>query len=115
MDLPKLLDNLRSLNKEYHELGVKVEETGEHILLGTGELEMDCVLHDLRHLYQEIELRISDPSVIFSETVKKSSSTFGVAASTNGKNKVGLLARPLDKRLAQRVESEGEITPRVLE
>lgn len=32
----------------------KVEESGEHVILGTGELYLDCVLHDLRKMYSEI-------------------------------------------------------------
>ena len=34
----------------------KVEESGEHVILGTGELYMDCVMHDLRHLYSDMEV-----------------------------------------------------------
>jgi U5 small nuclear ribonucleoprotein component len=36
---------------------LKVEESGEHVILGTGELYMDCVMHDLRHLYSDMEVR----------------------------------------------------------
>ena len=32
----------------------QVEESGEHVILGTGELYLDCVLHDLRKMYSEI-------------------------------------------------------------
>ena len=32
----------------------QVEESGEHIVLGTGELYLDCVMHDLRKMYSEI-------------------------------------------------------------
>lgn len=32
----------------------QVEESGEHIVLGTGELYLDCVMHDLRRMYSEI-------------------------------------------------------------
>ena len=32
----------------------QVEESGEHIILGTGELYLDCVMHDLRKMYSEI-------------------------------------------------------------
>ena len=35
---------------------LKVEESGEHVILGTGELYMDCVMHDLRHLYSDMEV-----------------------------------------------------------
>ena len=33
---------------------VQVEESGEHVILGTGELYLDCVMHDLRKMYSEI-------------------------------------------------------------
>lgn len=53
-ELPKMLDGLRKVNKSYPLLGTKVEESGEHIILGTGELFLDCVMHDLRRMYSEI-------------------------------------------------------------
>jgi len=34
----------------------QVEESGEHVILGTGELYLDCVMHDLRKMYSEIGL-----------------------------------------------------------
>ena len=33
---------------------MQVEESGEHVILGTGELYLDCVMHDLRKMYSEI-------------------------------------------------------------
>ena len=33
---------------------VQVEESGEHVVFGTGELYLDCVMHDLRKMYSEI-------------------------------------------------------------
>lgn len=36
---------------------VQVEESGEHVVLGTGELYMDCVMHDLRVMYADAEVR----------------------------------------------------------
>lgn len=53
-ELPKMLDGLRKVNKSYPLLTTKVEESGEHVILGTGELYLDCVMHDLRKLYSEI-------------------------------------------------------------
>lgn len=32
----------------------QVEESGEHVIFGTGELYLDCVMHDLRKMYSEI-------------------------------------------------------------
>jgi U5 small nuclear ribonucleoprotein component len=53
-----MLDGLRKVNKSYPLLTTKVEESGEHIILGTGELYLDCVMHDLRKMYSEIGIFI---------------------------------------------------------
>ena len=53
-ELPKMLEGLRKCNKSYPLLTTKVEESGEHVILGTGELYLDCVMHDLRKMYSEI-------------------------------------------------------------
>ena len=57
------------MNKTYPLLSTKVEESGEHLVLGTGELYLDCVMHDLRLMYSEVEIKTADPSVCFCETV----------------------------------------------
>jgi U5 small nuclear ribonucleoprotein component len=49
-----MLEGLRKVNKSYPLLNTKVEESGEHVILGTGELYLDCVMHDLRRMYSEI-------------------------------------------------------------
>lgn len=53
-----MLEGLRKVSKSYPLLVTKVEESGEHILIGTGELYMDCVLHDLRRMYSDIEIKV---------------------------------------------------------
>jgi len=73
-ELPKMLDGLRKVNKSYPLLSTRVEESGEHVVLGTGELYLDCVMHDLRKLYSEIEIKVADPVVSFCETVVETSS-----------------------------------------
>jgi U5 small nuclear ribonucleoprotein component len=62
-----------------------VEESGEHVVLGTGEMYMDCILHDLRKMYSEIEIKISDPVVTFCETVVETSSLKCFAETPNKK------------------------------
>ena len=41
---------------------VQVEESGEHVILGTGELYLDCVMHDLRKMYSEIDIKVNSLS-----------------------------------------------------
>lgn len=45
---------------------VQVEESGEHVILGTGELYLDCVMHDLRKMYSEIDIKVLERFSFFS-------------------------------------------------
>lgn len=80
-----MLDGLRKVNKSYPLLATKVEESGEHIILGTGELFLDCVMHDLRRMYSEIEIKVADPVVSFCETVVETSAIKCFAETPNKK------------------------------
>ncbi|KAN0064841.1 hypothetical protein ACQY0O_001898 [Thecaphora frezii] len=104
-ELPKMLEGLRKINKSYPLAVTKVEESGEHIILGTGELYLDCVMHDLRVLFSEIEIRISDPIVKFCETVVETSAVKCYAATPNKKNKLTVICEPLEKGIAEDIES----------
>jgi len=84
-ELPKMLAGLRSINKSYPLVSTKVEESGEHIIIGTGELYLDCVMHDLRKLYAEIEVKVSDPVTRFCETVLETSALKCYADTPNKK------------------------------
>lgn len=44
----KRIRRVFEVNKSYPLLTTRVEESGEHVLLGTGELYLDCVMHDMR-------------------------------------------------------------------
>ncbi len=83
----------------------KVEESGEHVIMGTGELYLDCILHDLRVLFSEIEIRVSDPVVRFCETVVETSAVKCYASTPNKRNKLTIIAEPLEKGLAEDIES----------
>lgn len=85
-ELPKMLSGLRSINKSYPLVSTKVEESGEHVVIGTGELFLDCVMHDLRRLFSEIEIKISDPVTKFSETVLETSALKCYADTPNKKS-----------------------------
>ena len=84
-ELPKMLAGLRSINKSYPLISTKVEESGEHVLIGTGELYLDCAMHDLRRLFAEIEIKVSDPSTRFCETVLETSALKCYADTPNKK------------------------------
>mmetsp|Transcript_23789 Transcript_23789/g.56006 ORF Transcript_23789/g.56006 Transcript_23789/m.56006 type:complete len:1115 (+) Transcript_23789:129-3473(+) len=104
-ELPKMVQGLRSVSKAYPMVRTRVEESGEHVLFGTGELYMDCVLHDLRHVYGDVEVKVADPSVALRETVVDTSSLKCFAETTNKKNKLTFIAEPMDDGLAEKLES----------
>lgn len=105
-ELPKMLEGLRKCNKSYPLLQTKVEESGEHVILGTGELYLDCVMHDLRKMYSEIDIKVADPVVSFCETVVETSSLKCFAETPNKKNKITMIAEPLEKGLAEDIENQ---------
>lgn len=105
-ELPKMLDGLRKVNKTYPLLRTKVEESGEHVILGTGELYLDCVMHDLRKMYADIDIKVADPSVAFCETVVETSQLKCFAETPNKKNKITMIAEPLEGGLAEDIENE---------
>ncbi|KAL6859913.1 hypothetical protein ACO1O0_003937 [Amphichorda felina] len=104
-ELPKMLDGLRKINKSYPLIKTKVEESGEHIILGTGELYMDCVLHDLRRLYADMDIKVSDPVTRFCETVVETSATKCYAITPNKKNKITMVAEQLENGIAKDIET----------
>lgn len=103
-ELPKMLDGLRKINKSYPLITTRVEESGEHVVLGTGELYMDCVLHDLRRLYAQMEIKVSDPVTRFCETCVDQSAIKCYALTPNKKNKLTFVAEPLDEGIADDIE-----------
>ncbi|EAU38657.1 hypothetical protein ATEG_00011 [Aspergillus terreus NIH2624] len=94
-ELPKMLDGLRKVNKSYPLISTK----------GAGELYMDCVLHDLRRLYSEMEIKVSDPVTRFCETVVETSAIMCYSITPNKKNKITMIAEPLDDGIAEDIES----------
>ncbi|KAI3640514.1 hypothetical protein MIR68_001392 [Amoeboaphelidium protococcarum] len=100
-ELPQMIEALKLLQKKYPALVVQVEESGEHALLGTGELYMDCVMSDLRNVFGQIEVRVSDPMVVFREGIEDRSPLKCVAESLNKKNRIYITAEPMSAQLAQ--------------
>eukprot|EP01018_Ginkgo_biloba_P003745 Gb_08962 [translate_table: standard] len=104
-ELPKMVEGLRKISKSYPLAITKVEESGEHTILGTGEIYLDSIMKDLRELYSEVEVKVADPVVSFCETVVESSSMKCFAETPNKKNKITMLAEPLEKGLAEDIEN----------
>jgi U5 small nuclear ribonucleoprotein component len=105
-DLPKMLEGLRKISKSYPACQTKIEESGEHLIIGSGELYLDSIMHDLRLMYSEVEIKVSDPSVTFCETVMDTSSIKCTSTTPNKMNKMTMIAEPIDKGLDLQIELE---------
>ena len=98
-NLPKMIDALAKINKSFPSSSIKVEDNGDYVISGTGELYMDCILHHIRTVYSNIEIKVTDPVVSFAETIIETSAIKCIAESTNQKNKISIIAEPLDEGL----------------
>lgn len=58
-------------------------------------------MQDLRELYSEIEVKVADPVVSFCETVVETSQLKCFAETPNKRNKLTMVAEPLDRGLAE--------------
>mmetsp|Transcript_6733 Transcript_6733/g.12031 ORF Transcript_6733/g.12031 Transcript_6733/m.12031 type:complete len:1058 (-) Transcript_6733:1445-4618(-) len=104
-ELLRMVDGIRKCTVVYPGLTAIVEESGEHALVGPGELAMDCALHDIRNAFvPELEIKVSDPSVPFRESVGIRSSVSTSATTTNKKASLSMLAEPLDINLTLALE-----------
>lgn len=100
-DLNKFLDGLKKINKAYIGCEINVDDNGEYSIFGYGELYMDCLLHDLRILYGDIDIKLSDPMVKFHETTDMLSRVKLTIKSNNGKNSISIISEPLDNDLSE--------------
>jgi len=108
-ELPKMVEGLRRISKSYPATATKVEESGEHVIFGTGELSLDCIMHDLRRMYSDIEVKTADPVTAFCETVVETSALKCFAETPNKRNKLTMIAEPLEEGLAEDIE-RGEVS-----
>jgi elongation factor 2 len=108
-DLPKLAEGLKRLAKVDGLVQISVEESGQHIVAGAGELHLEICLKDLQDDFMNgAELKISDPVVSYRETVIAESGVC-LAKSPNKHNRLYCSAVPLDSVLTEHIE-KGTIT-----
>lgn len=111
-DLPKLVEGLKRLSKSDPLVLCSVEESGEHIVAGAGELHIEICLKDLQEEYcGGIELKISEPVVSFRESVTAESSEIVLSKSVNKHNRLHMTAEPLPKGFAEAID-DGALNPR---
>ncbi|KAF2136308.1 uncharacterized protein K452DRAFT_292504 [Aplosporella prunicola CBS 121167] len=110
-DLPKLVEGLKRLSKSDPCVLTMINESGEHIVAGAGELHLEICLKDLEEDHAGVPLRISDPVVQYRETVGAESRMTALSKSPNKHNRLYLTAQPLSEEVSKDIEN-GKITPR---
>lgn len=110
-DLPKLVEGLKRLAKSDPMVQCMIEESGEHIIAGAGELHLEICLKDLEEDHAQIPLKKSDPVVSYRETVSEESSIMCLSKSPNKHNRIFMRAVPMPDGLAEDIDN-GEVNPR---
>jgi elongation factor 2 len=110
-DLPKLVEGLKRLSKSDPCVLTLINEAGEHIVAGAGELHLEICLKDLEEDHAGVPLRISDPVVAYRETVTAKSSMTALSKSPNKHNRLYMIAEPLGEEVSNEIEA-GRISPR---
>merc|ERR1719336_2281866 len=104
-DLPKLVEGLKKLSKSDPLVVCKLEESGEHVVAGCGELHVEICLKDLQEDYANCPLIISDPVVSYRETTTAESSMTCLSKSPNKHNRLFFTSEPLDEDPANQIDA----------
>lgn len=110
-DLPKLVEGLKRLAKSDPLVQCSIEESGEHIVAGAGELHLEICLKDLEEDHACIPIKVSDPVVSYRETVSEESSIVCLSKSPNKHNRIYMKAKPMPDGLAEEID-KGEVNSR---
>ncbi|XP_055867261.1 eukaryotic translation elongation factor 2 [Biomphalaria glabrata] len=110
-ELPKLVEGLKRLAKSDPMVQCIIEESGEHIIAGAGELHLEICLKDLEEDHAGIPIKVSEPVVSYRETVSAESEIMCLAKSPNKHNRLFMKAAPLPEGCAEAID-KGDVAPR---
>jgi elongation factor 2 len=104
-DLPKLIEILRKVSKEDPSIKVTInEETGESLISGMGELHLEIIENRIK-TEKGLEVKTSNPIVVYRESVGKSSGEAFEGRSPNKHNSFFIKVEPLDEELCKLIEN----------
>merc|ERR1712215_624775 len=103
-DLPKLVEGLKRLAKSDPMVQCIIEESGEHIIAGAGELHLEICLKDLEEDHAGIPLKKSDPVVSYRETVNEESDRMCLSKSPNKHNRLFMKAVNMADGIAKEID-----------
>jgi len=110
-DLPKLVEGLKRLAKSDPMVQCIIEESGEHIVAGAGELHLEICLKDLEEDHACIPLKKTDPVVSYRESVSEESSIMCLSKSPNKHNRLYMKACPMQDGLPEDID-KGTVNPK---
>lgn len=110
-DLPQLVEGLKLLAKSDPIVQNHIEESGEHIITGTGELHLEICLKDLEDYHACIPVIKSDHIVTYRETVNQESEQICMSKSPNEHNRLFLKAQSMPKGLVEDID-KGRVSSR---
>merc|ERR1712151_321883 len=108
-DLPKMVEGLKKLSKSDPLVVCTIEESGEHVIAGCGELHVEICLKDLREEYAQCDFTVGDPVVSYRETVTDESKVQCLSKSPNKHNRIYMRAVPLDEELSNEIEKPNSV------
>lgn len=108
-DLPKLVEGLKRLAKSDPMVQCIIEESGEHIVAGAGELHLEICLKDLEEDHACIPIKKSDPVVSYRETVNEESEIMCLSKSPNKHNRLFMKCQPFPDGLAEDIEGVSKL------
>uniref|UniRef100_A0A0E0C7D6 Tr-type G domain-containing protein n=1 Tax=Oryza meridionalis TaxID=40149 RepID=A0A0E0C7D6_9ORYZ len=104
-ELPKLVEGLKRLAKSDPLVVCTIEESGEHVIAGVGQLHLEICIKDLQEDFMGgAEIIVGPPIITYRETVTKNSCRTVMSKSPNKHNRLYMEARPLDKEDLQQDE-----------
>merc|ERR1719321_953820 len=110
-DLPKMVEGLKKLSKSDPLVVCTIEESGEHVIAGCGELHVEICLKDLRDEYAQCDFIMTDPVVSYRETVGGESSQTCLSKSPNKHNRLYFIADKMQEELNKEIE-DGKCGPK---
>ena len=131
IEMPKLVRGLKLLNQADPCVEVKQQNTGENVIITTGEVHLQRCVDDLVERFACIEINVSDPIVPFRETIVQkpkldmvneaivstggeSSNEVITIQTQNKKCTIRLRAVPLPKSVTKLLEQNASITKFIL-
>tara|TARA_Y100000310_G_scaffold326931_1_gene392542 strand:+ start:125 stop:2296 length:2172 start_codon:yes stop_codon:yes gene_type:complete len=106
-DLPKLVEILRQISKEYADIKIEInEETGENLMSGMGELHLEVIENRIKS-EKGLDVATGPPIVVYRETVTKESPKLEVRT-PNGHNIFYVSIEPLEEEVYKAID-QGDI------